>query len=293
MAPGLFPLMKPSFVIPALVLLLSGCAVKSTIAPEEVLHRSTLANQAIASARFTLEAEVEQNGRTITANAEGVIQNGGQQFEMMFEGEGTSGDSQWSAKGDVIVAGEHEIYTKLEELTFDPPHPLYSSPEFAALKGQWWLMPSESGSTLNEPVITPDPRFLRMQTDVIEVVKDRGIVTVDGVKVHHYDTVVDKQKLSAFMNEIALQGGNQSISETLPMIDITGELWIDAQSYVIRNAHWSVHSSDAANPLEANISLKVTDHNTGVTVVPPANALPVPRDIMNSTTSLPGVTPLE
>jgi len=284
--------MKPPFVIPALVLLLCGCAMQSTIAPEEVLQRSTIANQAITSARFTFDADIDRGMQTITVESEGIIQNGGEQFQFTFDANGSDTESEWSAVGDVVVAGQNEIYTKLDSIEIEPPHPIFSSPSFEALIGQWWLMPSGSGAT-TDPSITPDPRFLRMQTDVIEVVKDRGIITMDGTKVHHYNAVVDKEKLAAFMNEITLQGGNQTISETLPTIDMTGELWIDAQTYVIRKAEWSVRSSDANNPLEAAIELNVTDHNAGATVTPPAQAMPVPAGFLNPSVSLPGVTPLE
>lgn len=279
--------------------LLSACATTSTVPAETVLQKSTVANQALTSARFDVVADftdlagtASQNDGTIRVN--GVMQNGGRQLHLSFDADIDStktvgGVSDIRAAGEVIVAGEHEVYTNIERLDIEPADPLFSSEMFRQLIGHWWKMPSGSGNNLPIESISPDPAFLKMQTDVITVTKDRGIIKMNGRSVHHYDTAIDTQKLAAFLQSVPNAG------LPLPLLDasITGELWIDAETYVVRKAVWK------ANPIEGSsstqritLTLEVTDPDAGVTVTPPANALPVP-DNMIEYPSLPTITPLE
>lgn len=280
--------------------LLSACATASTVPPETVLQKSTVANQALTSARFNVVADftdlagaASENDGTIRVN--GVMQNGGRQLHLSFDADVDSektvgGSADIRAMGEVIVAGENEVYTNIERLDIEPADPLFSSDMFRQLIGHWWKMPSGSGAN-NLPIesISPDPAFLKMQTDVIAVTRDRGIVRMDGRSVHHYDTAIDTQKLASFLQKVPNAG------LPLPLLDasITGELWIDAETYVVRRAVWKAHPVEGSSSTQRiTLTLDVTDPDAGVTVTPPANALPVP-DNMIEYPSLPTITPLE
>lgn len=271
--------MRRLIVLPAALLVLASCATKSDIPAEEVLRLSTQANRAVRSAAIDLSLSLNipsaAGVSTVDAEIAGIMQNAGTQLQFDLDAEGTSAaGTRWSTRSSFVVAGEGEVYAKIGELTADPPLTLLPPETIADLRGRWWLLPSASAG-LPAGDVTPDPRMLRMQTEVIDVTRDRGIVTLDGQRVHHYDTALNNDKLAAFLAETAGSGSTFDAS-ALNGLSVTGELWIDAGTYVLRRARWNARgpNGEPVMKMEATIS----DHDNGFTVSPPADAQPLPTD---------------
>lgn len=253
--------------------------MKSDVPAEEVLRLSTQANRAVQSAAmdasFSLNIPSAAGVSAIEAEIAGIMQNGGTQLQFDLDAEGTSAaGTRWNTRASFVVAGEGEVYAKIDELAADPPLALLPPETLAGLRGRWWLLPSASAG-LPAGDVTPDPRMLRMQTEVIDVTRDRGIVTLDGRRVHHYETALNNGKLAAFMEESSGTGSTFDAS-ALEGLTVTGELWIDAETYVLRRARWDARGPNGERVME--LEATISDHNDGFTVSPPADAEPLPTD---------------
>lgn len=290
----------PLLLAPALLVLVR-CAVPSSIAPEEVLRQSSLAHQTLQSAAldidvdFTMYSELFGGNMNGTAEITGAMQEGGRQVDVHIrakaDGQTTEGESSsWELSAQMIVAGESETYMKLTSFTSDPPSLIAVSPLFEQLQGNWWIFPSEASPVPATPV-TPDPEFLKMQSEAIRITDDNGIVSYAGRRAHHYDVTLDPEKLMTYLENVARDRGEtfsrQETEAALKGWDATGEIWIDAQTYYLLNAQWHVEGSEEEHPSTLTFSVNVSDHNSHITITPPANAQPFPIDAFLQQ-SLPG-----
>jgi hypothetical protein len=265
-----FATMRHPLTISSCALLLASCALINSPSPAEVLRKSAIANQELLSANFMLNADFDAvsemfDGQTSgTINAEGVLQNGGRQMDVMLRGSGMKETSaeRWTVDVRSIIADERNAYINVNELSISEKLSAYEQ-----LRGGWWKLPSMGTS---DAPVSPDPRFLRMQAEAIDVIKDNGITLLDGHSVHHYDVIVNKAKLAAFISAA------EEDQEELAALQMSGEVWIDARTYVIRKAHWVIHSSDALRPFDINLTIDVTAHGEPVMIVPPENAQELP-----------------
>lgn len=272
--------MRRLIVLPAAFLILTSCVTKSDLPPGEVLNRSTQANRTLQSAAFDLDILLHlpapQGTTTIDAVVSGVMQNGGTQLQFDVEAEGSStAGTNWNTLARFIVAGENEVYVKVEGLTVPPALASFMGGQQPdALTGTWWLLPpaDEPAGALH---VTPDPRMLRMQTEVIDVTRDNGIVTIDGTPVHHYDVAVNNEKLAAFLSSLETDGEATDTTQLQDM-NITGEIWIDAHTYILRRAQWRAENPVPGQEPLMMMSVDIHDHNAELTVSPPPDAQPFP-----------------
>lgn len=276
--------MRRFIILPAALLILSSCATKSDIPSEEVLRRSSQANQSVRSAAFELDLVLNmpsaEGTSTVDANVTGVMQNGGQQLQFDLEAEGTTAAGMaWRTLSQFVVAGAHETYMKIVELTMEPPSPALTMEQQSELMGTWWLLPSNGTAGTRD--VTPDPRMLRMQTEIIDVTRDRGIITLNGYRVHHYDVVVNNAKLAAYLSSVHTGTGSAVdpavVEAQLQAIALTGEIWIDADNYILRRAEWRARGPVSGGEPLMTLAIDIRDHNENITVSPPGefHLLPV------------------
>lgn len=281
------------------VVALAGCQGEPGLPSDEVLRRAAEAARGVTSALFSVDGALEQKTADgtmdVSVNADGRLQNGGEQIDLrgrmrVAMTQGAAGAMEWDVSGNVVVIDEHEVYLRIENARVEPASafPVPLGPE--ALE-TWLRLPAESAAPA--PDVTPDPRFLRMQAEVVRVVKDEGIVAYGGKRAYHYDVAVDPDKLRAFLEEMESAGGGGEQSAMtqalLQSTNLRGELWIDAETFVVHRIEWDAEPA-AAGGLDGNLTVTLRDHNTAPPVVPPENAVPLQSVLQHSS---PGLTPEE
>lgn len=265
-------------------------AVPSTVPPEEVLRRAAVASQSLTSARMTLSGEYAY--RTAGADApavkgnvdlSGILQDGGRQAQLhvrLHADVRVSPGESFVLDGDgaVIVLEQDRAYLRVDALSSDPDT-LFAPELLQDVLGTWWELPParETGAVAE---ITPEPRLLRMQSDVVTVERDRGEVSYAGQQAHHYEVRVDPVKLRAFLEEEARQRGasldQQVLEGLLAGLAASGELWIDARTYALLRARWIIADLpvNADGRLSLELDLAFTDHGNAPPVRPPEDARP-------------------
>lgn len=266
------------------LLVLASCARPATLPPEEVLQRAARASREMPSARFTARLVLDGPDASplpmhAELDAQGRMQHGGRQMAFSLEGSGNSGpDTAWQGKAEVVIAGENDVYVLLREFTA-PSSDETLSLLIGQFLNQWWhLPPGETPPAA--PGMTPDPQMLRMQADIVDVVRDRGLATVHGRSTYHYDVKLNPEKLQRFLEEVAKERGEPAdAAEQKALtegIDGTGELRIDADTFAVQGLRWTISSGDQSRPMTVHAEFDITDFESGEAIGPPKDARVLP-----------------
>jgi hypothetical protein len=265
------------FLIVATALLLGACARPISMAPEDVLNRSSVANSGLLSARLSFEAELTdanlQSEQThVSLTAQGTMQQGGRQLDLAFATEGNTATGTqpmtWNATGRLTVVSENEVYVRVDALEANPALPLP-----ADLSGVWYRLPSTGQSPAD---ITPDPRYLRLQSESVRVTKDHGIVSMGGKRLYHYDVVIDPQRLAAYLSTLPEEVDAEGIAQTLSAYEATGEIWIEEDTFLLTKAVWNIRKKED-DTFSLQLAMNITDAGLPVTVTAPEDAQPLPQ----------------
>ncbi|GEM_PF-2376778 len=278
--------------LPALLLLplLAACSRTSNLPPEVVLERTVVANQAVESAHVEGTANVQNlslfavNMKEGVLRFEGDMQDGGRQLflDLNLTGIMTDGDrNTMEADAALIVLDGRETYVRLNELNVSEENPANDPMRqiAATLAGHWWSL--SPVSPWKEAAVTPDPHFLRMQSETVIVVRDNGIKSLDGRDVHLFDVRMDPVKLQAFLSsQLAASGAVMEESSTGTTVvtnapDADGSLWIDTKTYLLHKARWIVRLKNGES---VEFTISFSDHQKPVAIVPPNDALPFPSN---------------
>lgn len=279
-----------SGILSCALLFLISCARVQGLPPEEVLTRSARATRDLQSALFSAQALFDtgsgiEGGMRGEIRADGRIQHAGGQLQFSFTASGGGDDARqaWDMKGDVIVAAEQEIYVQLHELTGQLPQALIPAERLDGLLGRWWMLPVKGKQSSS--LVTPDPELLQMQAEVVDVTRDRGILTLQGRQTYHYDTMINRDKLIRFLEGVARERTEpadpaqaQAFTERL---DASGELWIDTDTFFVRALRWMITSKDITRPFSVEFRLDLGDFNAADPIEPPADVLPLPEDSLS------------
>lgn len=270
-------MMRRLVIITLVVLLCPACKRAGQFPPAEVLQRATMQSVQMASARFTatvgfriakgaLQADVK-------ATFDGRLADGGQNMATAVQADGTvlggGSRSTFRVSGDVMTDMRKEAYFLLKELFLDPLPPWAASVE--KLKGQWWKLP---GGSPTVATVTPDPHFLRMQSEVVTVTKDHGLVRLHDRDVYRYDVTIDPEKLIAFLKASALER-SETFDEEATRSDVLryrveGELWIDAETFSLHRLRWMIVTNEDPDGLRFSIDAELFDHGKALQIAPPA-----------------------
>lgn len=271
--------MRRVFLVGCALVILLSCARREILPAEEVLKRAARAGQDLNSARYELEANVtidrEQTHLNLTLNLDGILQDGGRQtqFAMTLGGKLREGEQEFDLRGqaDIIAVWGQEVFLNISSLEVTPAHPLFKEELVEKLRGQWWRLPAAEQA---RETVTPDPRLLQVQSQVVSVTRDHGLQSLDGEEVYHYDATLDQEKLLVFLREVAAQKGtafDEAATRTpLSRIRADGELQIDADTFVIRRLRWEIAPSGEQRTLTAAFALRMYDHNVAPSITPPA-----------------------
>ncbi len=259
---------------------LVSCARQGEFPAEEVLRRSSIANRGLVSAHLNLEANFTNGELSGVLNAEGGIQQGGTQMDMSIFSSGQSPTLQWSAQGQLIVVSQNEVYAKLINIQTTPLHPMLASPSFPSMLNVWYRLPPTPGVTTSQS-ITPDPHFLRMQAEVVRVVKDKGVQSLNGRDTYRYDVEVDAKKLRDFMIQISQNEGDatnqEALLQQLSAYKASGTIWIDAETFLLTQADWAISSFNESDNSNLNIHMELSSFDQPINIGAPADAKPFPQ----------------
>ncbi len=282
--------MKKIFPVACALFCLISCTRAGSLPPATVIEKAGQANQSLQSAIFT--ATTEFHGQTEmlagtwdgTAIIAGTMANGGKQMRLGTNVSATNklsetDSSHYQIGADLTIAGENEIYMRLNTLEITPPSTLFPPSVVTTLLNQWWLIPSGSGAQKTTATdISPDPALLRMQTQVITVTKDNGLVDIDDHTAYLYDITIDPVKMRAYLAEIYKSQGRTPNLQEMALSDMTakGRIWIDESNFFIRRIVWDISSNDQTKPLQLRMDMSISKHNEPVVITIPQNPLPFP-----------------
>jgi len=282
--------MKRLFSLTVPVFILVSCSGAQT-PPADVLQKTSLATQTLMSARFDGSAQFSRMPSPLgglvngSLSFQGVMRDAGKQLDFLMAVDVNPPENEAekiNATLQLIVAGEDEVYMKVDALSASagagPAFPLMNE-----LQNKWWRIPSTDGAN-SATAVTADPEFLRIQSETVDVIKDHGYQTVNGRKSHHYDVVINKDKLAEYLHEVSKRRGQeQQITEihaSLADTDMTGEMWIDAETYHIHRINWHLVPTGGTEGTDTLFTINLYEHNKDVSIQPPQRSEPFPADLM-------------
>jgi len=272
----------PLLVVGACIVI--GCkplVEEERLEPGQVLRLSATASQSLESADFsaTFSASVdvsEAGPIDLSGTVNGTMQNAGKQLRFSLDASGGRDQAEDSiviaGALEAIVAGKQEVYINIGSLVLSPEEELIQPETIAMIQNQWWKLPSADEFAQDNVAITPNPRLLKAQAEVVKILEDKGMATIDDRESYHYEVEVDKTRLLEYLRKVSEEDGTELDEEKVeielaPLI-ISGELWIDAETYFVRQLEWDIDNMDDE---DFGISFKVTfsNHNEAGLISPP------------------------
>ncbi|MDD4318950.1 MAG: hypothetical protein PHW10_01335 [Candidatus Peribacteraceae bacterium] len=256
------------------VLLLAGCGW-NRLPPEEMLQRAVAQNRTLGSARFEAEGLLRGTlaGSTRTMRflvTDGLVHEGGKQVkgDVQVWQEGENDAERFRA--EAVILQESEAYVRVASEGSVAPFLPFSLSSLRLSSGAWLRLPLRPDH-VSTGAITPDPRLLREQGDVIRVLSDAGEEEVDGRKTRHLFIAVDTEKLSKFLSRVTAEERRSMEGDLLASFLMAsqahGEIWIDRQSLHIRRLSWVIKEQD--KDAEISFLLTLRDHDAAPAIEPP------------------------
>ena len=267
--------------------LLSSCAEKSVLQPDDVMKQAAVRSGLLQSAVFDVTADIR--GRSpgeagIAGNGKltvhGITQAGGSltQADIVFSGS-IEGAGTHSVDLDLGTIAEKDggSYFFLRTIKVNPPHPLLPAEALTMFMGQWWRTPATPAVASSAITVSPDPGLLLAQSQVINVVKDNGIRRIRGRRAYLYDIVVSPDKLTDYLKRQAKQQ-KRDFDEAAALKELSdyaaaGQLWVDAETFDVHRVTWDVLRSEAgAETMRLQLAVDFTAHDGAPAITPPASA---------------------
>jgi len=283
-------------IIGALCLVLVACARPPVqrLPVEEVLARAARESQRVESVAFSGDVlltyaspDREDWMKEVTGEAQisGVSQNGGAQValeaDVVLRSTANTDGGELRGTVQIVVASPTETYVRIENIRDDSASTFLPQDILEGISGVWWLLPSDGTEAFGTSV-TPDPQIINAQSQVVRVSEDKGFATVDGHTTYHYVTAIDPEKLVTYFSELSLEEGGlefdpQALRTFVEESDAQGELWIDAESFLLRRVEWSVNAVPLGpeRMLSLRFSIDLTDQGSGAPVTIPKGAKPM------------------
>lgn len=269
-------------------LVLTACTTQSAVEPlssDVVLSKAAKATHTLKSAKYILTGDIEANNSELwstdaTIRMDGILHDAGEQMRFQLDADATfttpEDDYELDATLEVIVASKNEVFMNLHSLTVQPPNPLLRPDLVGKLASKWWILPQDDSLPATSQV-SPDPRLLQAQSQVVNVLKDNGIIEMNGSQVYHYDVELDRQKLLTYLEKASAGDtafDKEQLSRDLNDVTATGELWIDAETFYVHKLQWNIkgYPINTGGNADLNFTVTFTDHNNAPDILPPSNA---------------------
>lgn len=273
--PSLMRFQTFSIIVSCLVLASCGKPqqIQSTLTSDEVLSRAVRAVQTLDSADYRAEGNftLRNEGYSVdgTAHIDGTLADAGAQvrFVVDTDAEVVLPTSEFSFSGsmEVVVMTEDDIYLNVHSLSTKPDTALFKPEMLQAVTEKWWILTGSEPTPLES--ISPDPRLLQAQAEVVSVTKDKGIETVNGRLAYSYDVELDSEKLLSYLKSHSNSEGDGP--KDIGSIQGSGQLWIDAETYYVQKIIWNIKTDTSS----AAFTVNFTNHNSAAAITPPSNAV--------------------
>ncbi|NOS66793.1 MAG: hypothetical protein HOO67_00260 [Candidatus Peribacteraceae bacterium] len=272
-------------------LLLSSCRRAGDLPSEDVLRLATVQSNQLQSAEYDAElhAEIRRGPVMMTGDAtlRGVLAHAGRQASFTVEANGTltgaAGPTTFRLSGDV-VRDALDTYVLFREFSTDPAVPALQGT--GSMFGTWRSLPRGAQSS-PVPQLTPDPLFLRAQSEVVTVIDDHGLEDINGADAYHYGVVIDHDRLVNLMTSLAEEQGQPFDAEKtrreLQAYDARGELWIDAETFVVHRLEWTVTSKEQPAETLLKLRMNLHSHDAAPPVTIPVDAQPLGQNALVDT----------
>lgn len=260
---------------------------------EDVMRLAAQQSRSLQSARLNGDGSFRLEGGALpasgTAELQGILQNAGDSVQMsvaidaLVAPGGNRGQTfRLRGAGETIVIGKKDLYFRVQSLSTEPDQSLFQPELLVLLLDKWWMVPGDlSGQESAVPggTMTPPPTMLRAQAQVVRVLRNRGSVSLDGSAVHHFEVAVDPDKLLAYLQEVAATRNETfdraALSRSIAGLQAQGEMWIDAQTYVLRQVTWNIREFPTEQGMfSASFTVRLSDIDSAPPVTPPADAQP-------------------
>lgn len=244
----------------------------------------------LRSAEYTLGGSFDMTSTSVSArgttSVNGRLTDAGKQLRFLTEFNGSFIDpSQLEIALDgaleIVVIDKNKVYLNLHALNIQPEVTMVTPSVLNAFIGKWWLVPAEgsdSASTMTD--MTPEPALLRAQSEVVTVTADKGPEMLDGSPAYHYAVAVDPAKFVAYMAALAEENGTKfdpKVAQVeLKGLAATGELWIDASTFHLKKAIWTLtdlpFDTLPGGKFNAIFTVTLRSQNAALEVSPPDDA---------------------
>jgi len=213
---------------------------------------------------------------------DGIMQNRGTETSFTAELTGKAGQEEKSSDVHVLLDAAlgqgNDFYVRLRDATITPPSPVLPAEALAGYLNRWWVMPL-SDAERSPSAVAPDPRLLRAQAEIMTVTSNRGFEDINGRRAYHYGVSVDPAKLVDFLKSSpdgeASTEDVQKVEQFLQEYDLSGEVWIDEETFYVHQLIWKLSSKEGApSALGLTAELTFMDHNAAPEVELPTDAIP-------------------
>jgi len=284
----------------------------------EVLRQAAEKSRTLQSARFSVNGLFQMEGGTLpsagTFDLKGSMQDAGSTVSLdadidtiITPGGNRSQLFRVRGAGSVILLSQKDLYFRLASLTTEPASSLFQPELINLLIQRWWLLPSAPSQqglgSLPGGEMTPSPNVLRVQSQVVRVVKDLGLTTMEGKSAYHFQVTIDSEKLLQYFEEVARSRNEpfdkEKFLESTKDFSALGEMWIDQESLFLRQVQWSITRFRWGDAMvTTSFTASFFDFNSAPPITPPKDAqalsafsflgLPIPKS-----DTLPSVKPLQ
>lgn len=261
---------------------------------EEVMTMAAQKSRDLQSARMNAEGQFRLEGDALpasgTVKADGLLQDSGGSVQLAVSldalvAPGGDRSQTFRIEGAIesLFLSQRELFFKVNSLSTEPNDRLFQPEVVSLLTGKWWSIPTgeAEGEQAAMPggSVTPPPSVLRAQAQVVRVTEDRGTDTLDGAKAHHYRVILDPEKLLRYLEEVGTARGETldraALSQSLAGLQATGDMWIDAQSYLLKKVTWDIQRLETGlGLLSGSFTIVLSDFDAAPTVSPPTDAQP-------------------
>lgn len=271
------------------VLLLTACQQQQeppqTLPPQEVLQNAAQATRKLQSAQYLITADYDiDSGATWQAQGvlriDGTLQESGRQMRFQTDltaqvQDSVTGDYTLEGLLEVVVLEGENVYLNIQSLKSQPDNMLYDPKLIAQLVDVWWMLP-ENEMPPESVSLTPDPKLLQAQAEVISIKDEHGIEEVNGIPSYHYSVELDKNKLLSYMESLGSERGEDFSEVDLALSSATtkGEMWIDTENFFIQKFVWNIQDlrySDIGTA-DTNFTVTFRNVNSAPAIQPPENA---------------------
>jgi hypothetical protein len=244
----------------------------------EVLHRSALASNTLDSFGFTFDVDLELFRKQI-ATMTGAIHGTGvvRKERSVATGElsvllstNSSGSLAVASRidGAFAIVPQQRPMVRIDGVSTESGGILLMRDV-----GKRWISLPLDDDPAPQPSLSAqrvDQQWIGLQASALEVRQDFGIENVGGIRMYHYSVALKQEVIDALIDSKDLG------LKLLLRNQLAGEIWIDANSFVLRRASWKLHDlSLDRGMLSLRADVSVFDHNYAQAAVSP----PLPNDI--------------